>query len=346
MSIRDLLQRQRIFNAPMFGIADFAFRELCRQMGAEVTYGEMIAAEGFVRQDRGLLRRLDMVEGEPCRAMQLYGRDPDLLAEAGRQLQDRGAVLVDLNMGCPARNIVAGQAGSALLRDLPRVARIFKAMRAAIQIPFTVKVRWDWDGDATRERGLALEVARMAEAEGLDAIGLHARTRAQGYGGQARWEWIAALKAEVSIPVIGNGDIREPADALAMIAQTGCDAVMIGRALIGDPWLMRETLDAVKFGRAASGRIAPGWDDRRRMMLRHARMMHERRGERALGMFRKHAVAYLRGLGGVRAIRDRLMRVTTLAELEDALAAELDPNDSTPITVNTDEHEARLRHRP
>lgn len=145
--------------------------------------------------------------------------------------------------------------------------------------------------------------------------------------------------------MIGNGDIREPADALAMIAQTGCDAVMIGRALIGDPWLLRETIEALTRGAAATGRKAPGWEERRAMILRHATMMFERRGAKGLTMFRKHAVAYLRGLRGVRQMRDRMMHVTTPEELEAVLAEGPDPNDHSQIVINTDEHEARLRNR-
>jgi nifR3 family TIM-barrel protein len=233
-------------------------------------------------------------------------------------------------MGCPVRKVVSTDAGSALLRDLPRVARIFKAMRAACRVPFTAKMRWDWSDGPGQERSAALEAARIAEAEGLDAICLHARTRAQGYSGQACWEQIAMMKAEVSIPVIGNGDIREPADALAMTAQTGCDAVMIGRALIGDPWLMRETIEAFQTGTAAPHRRAPGWDERRRMMLHHATLMFERRGPKGLVMFRKHAVAYLRGMRGGARMRGELMRVSTLDQLAEVLAAGPDESGSTP----------------
>lgn len=343
MSYLDLLQRQRVFNAPMCGISDFPFRLLCRRMGAELTFCEMVSAEGVVRGDRGRQNRLDLEPGEPLVAMQLFGGEPQALAEAARRLQERAVAVIDLNMGCPVRKVVGRQCGSALLRDLPRVGRIFKAMRAAIQIPFTVKMRWDWEGGADLRRSAALEAARIAEGEGLDAICLHPRTRSQGYAGQACWDQIALMKAEVSIPVIGNGDIREPADALAMTAQTGCDAVMIGRALIGDPWLMRETLEAFQRGSAAPGRQMPGWEERRPMILHHATLMFARRGPKAFPMFRKHAAAYLRGLAGVRAMRDKLMRVRSLGQLEEILAEGPDPNDPTLITVNTDEHEARLR---
>ncbi len=346
MGMNDVLfQHQRILNAPLCGISDYPFRLLCREMGAAITFAEMASAEGVIRGDRGRMNRVDLEEGEPRVIMQLYGSDPRMLGEAARRLQQRGPLAVDLNMGCPVRKVVASGAGSGLLQDVPRAARIFKQMRAALQIPFTIKLRWDWDDASCREGSAALLLARMAEAEGVDAITLHARTHAQGYSGEACWEQIAMLKGAVSIPVIGNGDIREPAGALAMLEQTGCDAVMIGRALIGDPWLLRDALAALRLGRAEARREAPGWDERREMMLRHARLLFERRGRKAFSMFRKHAAAYLRGITGVRAMRDRLVRASSLEELEEILGAGPDPLDPETIAVNTDEHEARLRYR-
>jgi tRNA-dihydrouridine synthase B len=227
--------------------------------------------------------------------------------------------VVDINMGCPARKITTGLAGSALLRDLARVERIFRAMRAAVSGPLTVKMRWDWDED----RGAALAAARLAEGEGLDGICLHARTREQGYSGQADWDLIGRVReAAGSLPVIGNGDIRQPADALAMMRASGCEAVMIGRGVIGDPWLLAECLEAVRRREAPQRRTGPAWADRRALMLLHARMMVERLGPHGLIPFRKHAAAYLRGVQGVKAMRERLVRVTTMEELEEALPVE------------------------
>jgi nifR3 family TIM-barrel protein len=222
-------------------------------------------------------------------------------------------------MGCPVRKVTVGNAGAALLRDLPRVRQIFKAMRRNItRVPFTVKMRWDWD-DA---KGTALDVALMAQDEGLDAVALHARTREQGYSGKASWEMIAMLKEKVSIPVIGNGDVRTPADAVRMKRETGCDAVMIGRGLIGDPWLMRDCLRAFDSDLAPGERPQPAWEDRREVMLFHARCMVERRGPQGLKLFRKHAVAYLRGVRGGKRVRNLLMSVESLEELAELLATE------------------------
>lgn len=338
MAYLDQLRRQPVLNAPMCGISDYPFRALCRAMGSTMTFTQMVQAEAVTRGDRGRLAELDLEPGEPCVAMQLVGAEPLALAEGARRLQDRGAVVVDLNMGCPVRKVVARHSGAGMLYDLPRVAAVFKAMRAALTIPFTAKMRWEGEGLNT------LEAARIAQAEGLDAICLHPRTHAQGYAGNACWDQIARLKAAVSIPVIGNGDIRTPADALAMVAQTGCDAVMIGRALIGDPWLLRDTLAAFRNGGgAASGHWIPDWDERSKMILQHATMVIERFGPKAFPIFRKHAAAYLRGLTGVRSIRDRLMQVQSLDVMRAILAEGPDPNDPSLIVINTDEHEARLR---
>ena len=315
---RERLALQPVLAAPMCGISDYPWRQLCREMGARMTYTQMVSSEGLVRGDRKTLDILDLDPEVPERdlAMQVFGGEAEVLGEACHILQGLGAVHVDLNMGCPARKITVANAGSALLRDPARVERIFRAMRAATRVPLTAKMRWDfWDGD----EGAALEVARAAEEAGLDGVCLHARTRQQGYSGTANWELIGQLKAAVSIPVVGNGDVRRPSDALEMMRLSGCDAVMIGRGLIGDPWLYREVLGTVLEGRAETERRPPPSEERRRVMLRHAAMMVERRGPHGLVMFRKHAAAYLRGLPGARRMREQIMKISTLEELEDLL---------------------------
>ncbi len=312
---REILKNQPVLPAPMCGISDYAQREVCRRMGAAWTFTQMVSAEGLTRDDDHTLRILDLAEGESRVAMQIFGGDPERLAAGARRLEALGAAVVDLNMGCPARKVNVVNAGAALLRDLPLAGRIFRAMRRAVSVPLTVKMRWDWDDGS----GAALEVARMAEAEGFDGVTLHARTREQGYSGKADWSLIERMRAAVSMAVVGNGDVREPADALAMMRQTGCDGVMIGRALIGDPWLLAECLAAIARGEAEIGRRGPDWEERRRLMLAHAGAMVERRGPHGLVQFRKHAAAYLRGLPGAKRLREGLMNVRSLAELEAAL---------------------------
>src|SRR5246127_1503487 len=198
-----------------------------QQSGCGLLMTEFTSADGLSRMRESKRRRyLTFYDDEHPIAAQLFGSNPETLAEAARIVQDTGFDTVDLNLGCPAKRVVGCNGGSGLLRDLPRIGEIFRAVRAAVTIPFTVKFRLGWNDNQI----VCVELARMAEAEGLNAVALHARTREQGYSGQARWEWIAAIKQAVGIPVIGNGDIRTPEDAAAMVAQTGCDAVMIGRA--------------------------------------------------------------------------------------------------------------------
>ncbi|MCE5228006.1 tRNA dihydrouridine synthase DusB [bacterium] len=319
MNYRELLATQPVLPAPMCGISDYAQREICRAAGARYTFTQMVSAEAMVRNELHGVDVLDLEQGECDLLIQVFGGNPDMLAEAGRRIEAMGATVIDLNMGCPARKINNGNAGAALLRDMPRVAKIFKAMRRTVTVPLTVKMRWDWDeGD-----GIALEAARMAEAEGLDGVTLHARTRSQGYSGKADWDLIARMVEAVKIPVVGNGDIREPADAVEMMRATGCAAVMIGRALIGDPWLLRECIDAVARGSAEPGRRLLDWPTRIAMMLRHAELMMGRpgwRGRTGLLQFRKHAIGYIRGLRGAKKLREQLMKVETIGELQGVLA--------------------------
>ena len=313
---RAILAAQPVLPAPMCGISDFAQRTACRRMGARYTFTQMVSSEGITRNDRKTLEILDLDPSETQVAMQIFGGDPERIAHGAAVLQELGAVVVDLNMGCPARKINLTNAGAALLCDLPRARLIFRAMRRAVSVPLTVKMRWDWNDGS----GSALDAARIAEDEGLDGVALHARTREQGYSGEANWDLIARLKESLSIPVVGNGDIRTPADALEMMRHSGCDGVMIGRALIGAPWLLGECLQAVRDAHAPAGRPAPpSWEARRAMMIEHAAAMVHRHGPHGLIHFRKHAVAYLRGLPGAKRIREQLMTVRTIEELAAAL---------------------------
>jgi nifR3 family TIM-barrel protein len=298
-----------------------------------MAYTQMVAADGMCREDAKTLDILDLGGGERLIGMQVFGCDPDKLADAARSLQNLGATVVDLNMGCPARKVTGSNGGSALLRKPDLVARIFEAMRAAVSMPLTAKMRWDWDEDS----GAAIEIGRLAERAGLDGVCLHARTREQGYSGRADWDKVRQLKQAVSIPVVGNGDVRSAADAVEMMRQTGCDAVMIGRAAMGDPWLLGRALRRVKkevFGdpaddpsielHRASEEVVP-FETRRDVMLRHAEMMIERKGPRGMIEFRKHAAAYMRGLRGARRLRRDMAGLVDLASLRRALDDAFDP---------------------
>jgi tRNA-dihydrouridine synthase B len=236
------------------------------QSGCGLLMTEFTSADGLSRMRESKRRRyLTFYDDEHPIGAQLFGSNADTLADAARIVQDTGFDTIDLNLGCPAKRVVGCNGGSGLLRDLPKIGEIFRTVRRAVSIPFTVKFRLGWN-DA---QIVCVEVARMAESEGLNAVALHARTREQGYNGQARWEWITRLKQAVRIPVIGNGDIRTPEDAAAMIAETGCDAVMIGRAAPANPWIFRQIAQYT----ATGAYDRPTVEDRFRMIRTYFAML-------------------------------------------------------------------------
>jgi len=240
--VTDTVFRRFIRHASMFSASaetgDSIEAEVSNaQSGCGLLMTEFTSADGLSRMRETKRRRyLTFYDDEHPIGAQIFGSNAETLADAARIIEETGFDTVDLNLGCPAKRVVGCNGGSGLLRDLPKIGEIFRAVRKAVTIPFTVKFRLGWND----QQIVCIELARMAESEGLNAVALHARTREQGYSGQAQWQWIAAIKAAVNIPVIGNGDIRTPEDAAAMIAETNCDAVMIGRAAPANPWIFRQ----------------------------------------------------------------------------------------------------------
>jgi nifR3 family TIM-barrel protein len=289
----------------MAGVTDTVFRRFIRNLGGcGLIMTEFTSADGVLRaKDQKAKRYLHFYEDEHPISAQLFGSDPQVMAEAARIVEGLGFDLVDLNLGCPAKKVVKCNGGSGLLRDLPRIGGIFEAVRKAVTIPFTVKFRAGWND----EEIVCVELAKMAEECGLCAVALHARTREQGYSGDARWEWIAAVKDAVGIPVIGNGDIRRPEDACAMVEATGCDAVMIGRTAPANPWIFRQIEQYC--GSLAGEAPAPhNYDepseaDRHEMIRTYFRMLIEEELPDATGKMKQFASGFTHGVAGGAGLR-------------------------------------------
>ncbi len=296
------------FLAPMSGITDTVFRRFIRNLGGcGLIMTEFTSADGMLRDRRVRGRYLHFYEDEHPISAQIFGSDPAVMADAARMIECLGFDLVDLNLGCPAKKVVTCNGGSGLLRDLPRIGRIFEAVRAAVKIPFTVKFRLGWN----EQEIVCVELARMAEACGLNAVAVHARTREQGYGGQAQWEWIARVKQAVKIPVIGNGDIRVPHDAAAMVAATACDGVMIGRTAASNPWIFRQIAQ-----HAASGRYdEPSEADRYAMIRTYFEMLVHEGMPGAAGKMKQFASWFTHGVRNGSALRKAVYEAPTEAEI-------------------------------
>jgi nifR3 family TIM-barrel protein len=313
--------------APMAGVTDTVFRRFIKNLGGcGLIMTEFTSADGVLRDERVRDRYLHFYEDEHPISAQLFGSSPSVLADAARLVEDLGFDLVDLNLGCPAKKVVKCNGGSGLLRDLPLIRQIFESVRAAVKIPFTVKFRAGWSDDEI----VCVELARLAESCGLGAVALHARTREQGYSGNARWEWITSVKQAVKIPVIGNGDVRSPEDACAIVAQTGCDAVMIGRMAPANPWIFRQIEQYV--GAAALGcrsgqstanprdTIGKPYDepteaDRYQMIRTYFQMLLEEEMAGTEGKMKQFASWFTHGIPGGAALRKAIYDAKSGAEI-------------------------------
>lgn len=291
--------------APMDGYSDWPFRSLCRSLGSAMSYTEFIKSEFLVRAFKRMEPRMRFDEVERPVAIQIYGEDPDQVVKAALLVQTKSPDLIDINLGCPAKSVVHYGAGVGMMRTPLKVARLFRKLSAALEVPVTAKMRLGWEGFRSYKL-----IARIVEENGGAAIAIHARTKEQGYGGEADWDAIAEVRAEVKIPVIGNGDVKTPAAIDRMKAHTGCEAVMIGRAAIGNPWI---------FSRLE--REAVPLETVRRMVHEHLKRNLVFYGEhKGWIIFRKHAMQYLKLQKMPRHIRIRLI----LAEDADGFLSLLD----------------------
>lgn len=317
MNIGQIVMPKGAGLAPMAGVTDMPMRLLCFEMGAAWAVSEMLSAKGFMYAPKGtramnsLLRRS---EQEGILGLQLFGREPEYMQQAAERLSDAGFAFIDINMGCPAPKIVTNGEGSALMKELPLAEEIIRATVKGSSLPVTVKCRAGWDDEHIN----AVELAKRAEQAGAAAITIHGRTRDQMYMGHADWNIIAKVKQAVSIPVIGNGDVRSAADYRAMKEQTGCDGVMIGRGAQGNPWLFREIAAMEKGEECPKVTV----EERVKTALRHGRMQADYVGDdSAAREMRKHVAWYMQGLPGCAKIRERINGTQTLDEMESILTA-------------------------
>lgn len=296
--------------APMAGVADTAFRTLCKQCGASYLVGEMASAMGICQESEKSRELLAVTPEERPMAVQLFGSDPRVMAEAARRAVDCGPDIIDINMGCPAPKVTSNGAGSALMRDPALAGRVIAAVAQAVEIPVTVKIRKGWDGCSVN----AVELARIAQESGAKAVTVHGRTREQQYAPPVDISVIAQVKRAVKIPVIGNGDVTDALSAKAMLEETGCDLVMIGRGALGNPWVFSQVETFLR-----EGRMLPAQTLAQRMeaMLRHIRLLSALKGEHAAMLeARKHAAWYIRGIPGAAELRSRAVTLETLADAE------------------------------
>jgi tRNA-dihydrouridine synthase B len=317
--------------APMAGVTDTVFRRFIKHSSfdpnsAEASSAcglimtEFTSADGIYRcREAKRKRYLHFYEDEHPISAQLFGSNPEILAGAAKIVEECGFDLVDLNLGCPAKKVVKCNGGSGLLRDLPHIKTIFETVRAAVKIPFTVKFRMGWDDSEI----VCVELAKLAENCGLNAVALHARTREQGYSGNARWEWIAAIKDAVKIPVIGNGDIRTPEDAALMVARTGCDAVMIGRTAPSNPWIFRQ-IAQYKASLQATGVGTyehPTELDRYAMMRKYFEMLIAEEVPAAAGKMKQFASWFTHGVPGGAILRKAIYEAKSERAVLDSVDA-------------------------
>ena len=310
MQIGSITLAGRLALAPMAGVTDLAFRQICREHGAALTVTEMVSTKALCYQDRKTPRLLALGEDEHPAAAQVFGHEPENMAEGAKIARAvSGCDIIDINMGCPAPKIVNNGDGSALMRDPALAARVIEAVAKAVDVPVTVKFRKGWDEKSVN----CVEFARMAEAAGAAAITIHGRTRAQQYSGKADWDAIRAVKQAVSIPVFANGDVAEPADAVRILEYTGADAVMIGRGALGDPWIFERANALIETGVCPP---LPPFAERIGTAVRQIELAAAQKGEYiAMLEARRHVNCYLKYERGLKTFKTRICALERLEQL-------------------------------
>lgn len=303
--------------APMAGVTDLPYRLICRSMGCGMVVTEMVSAKAILYKNKNTKTLLEVLPQERPAAVQLFGSDPDILGEIAAQIEDGPYDMIDFNMGCPVPKIVGNGEGSALMREPKKVEQILSSMVRHVKKPVTVKFRKGFNDTSVN----AVEIAKIAESCGVAAVAVHGRTREQYYSGKADWEIIRQVKEAVKIPVIGNGDVFQPEDAEAMLKQTGCDGVMIGRGAKGNPWIFSRTQHYLETGEIPPG---PSVAEIRDMILHHGSLLSQYKGEKmAMREMRKHMAWYTAGLPHSAALRNEINQIETLDEMKQLLESRL-----------------------
>ena len=315
LQIGNVTLPNQVVLAPMAGVCDLPFRLLCREQGAGLVCMEMVSAKAIYYHNKNTELLMQTDPGEHPVSLQLFGSDPKIMSEMAKQIEERPFDILDVNMGCPVPKVVKNGEGSALMKEPKLVCEIVSALVKAIEKPVTVKIRKGFDDDHVN----AVEIAKIIEEAGASAVAVHGRTREQYYSGKADWDIIRQVKEAVSIPVIGNGDVTSPQKAEELVRQTGCDGIMIARGAEGNPWIFSEMISYEETGVVPP---RPDKDAVREMMLRHARLQLQYKGEYCgIREMRKHVAWYTKGLKGAARLREKVNEVESLEELENLLTS-------------------------